>query len=155
MWPYRFVIRWYFLKIVRSAKMYCYIYKKLLWKLQEKRIPWQKKAYKSGVKYLMQHEDWLRDLKPNYLVSDPTCSAGAAGFHWPGCRCWEYLDSVGSPSNLQNTQSYGQLLPPTCIINKTVTVTILTVNDFELLNRFEWMPPLYCQHLLKNLLWLA
>lgn len=116
MWPYRFVIRWYFLKIVRSAKMYCYIYKKLLWKLQEKRIPWQKKAYKSGVKYLMQHEDWLRDLKPNYLVSDPTCSAGAAGFHWPGCRCWEYLDSVGSPSNLQNTQPYGQLLPPTCII---------------------------------------
>lgn len=124
-------------------------------KVARKKDSMTKKAYKSGVKYPMQHEDCLRDLKSNYLVSDPTCSAGAAGFHWPDCRCWEYLDSVGSPSNLQNTQPYGQLLPPTCIINKTVTVTILTVNDFELLNRFEWMPPLYCQHLLKNLLWLA
>lgn len=83
-------------------------------KVARKKDSMTKKAYKSGVKYPMQHEDCLRDLKPNYLVSDPTCSAGAAGFHWPGCRCWEYLDSVGSPSNLQNTQPYGQLLPPTC-----------------------------------------
>lgn len=85
-------------------------------KVARKKDSMTKKAYKSGVKYPMQHEDCLRDLKSNYLVSDPTCSAGAAGFHWPGCRCWEYLDSVGSPSNLQNTQPYGQLLPPTYVL---------------------------------------